>query len=57
MSNTKISPRKAVADAVKLQLASLPEGMVARPEVANPYAMTIELPDGKRFRLVVKELD
>lgn len=57
MSNTKISPRKAVADAVKLQLASLPGGMVARPEVANPYAMTIELPDGKRFRLVVKELD
>ena len=51
------SPRKAVADAVKLQLASLPEGMVARAEAANPYAMTIELPDGKRFRLVVKELD
>lgn len=50
------SPRKIVAEAVKLQLASLPEGMVALPDATNPYAMTIELPDGKRFRIVVKEV-
>ena len=53
----KTSPRKIVAAAVRTALAALPEGMVARPEVANPYAVSIELPDGKRFRLVVKEVD
>jgi hypothetical protein len=51
------SPRKAVAEAVRVALAALPEGMTARPEIANPYGCTIELADGKRFRIVVKELD
>lgn len=53
----KVNSRRIVSEAVKVALRALPEGMVVRPDPSNPYAATVELAVGKRYRLVVKEID
>lgn len=53
---TNANPRKLVAAHVASRLAAeAPEGMTIAPDATNPYAMVVEV-DGKRFRVIVKEI-
>ena len=52
----KNSPRKAAATAVHSSLQGLlSSGFNVLPNIGNPYAFTVIDPEGRRFRVSVKE--
>lgn len=52
---TKTSPRKTVTTLVGSCLQALPEGYAAVPVMGSPYTFTLIDPEGRTFRVSIKE--